>query len=128
MRNTELKTKRNKEILELFYKYLKIAPTVCDSRVMWAVRRIYESPASRYYIEYLTAQRHVSKMINGKPINIQNKYKLEMICELYNQVMDYSRENPNKNIYEYLRELLDKPAKSFYLSEETIRGIIYHKR
>lgn len=119
------KFERVRDIKELADKYRKECPVNVRAVNNWIVNRIYESPAPRYYINFEEARRNVSKILRNKPLNRSNKYIIKMYEDLAKQVKEYNIKHNRKIIdFEYLFDILNKKANSFYLSKSTIYNII----
>lgn len=119
------KFEKVKEIKKLADKYRKECPPNVRAVNAWIVNRIYESPAPKYYISFEEARRNVSKILRGKPLTRGNKYIAKMYEDLAKQVKEYNDKH-NKDIinFDCLFDIIDSPAKSFYLSKWTILTII----
>ena len=119
------KFEKVKEIKKLADKYRKECPPNVRAVNAWTVNRIYESPAPKYYISFEEARRNVSRILRGKPLNRGNKYITKMYEDLAEKVKEYNNKH-NADIinFDCLFDIIDSPAKSFYLSKYTILAII----
>ena len=64
-------------------------------------------------------------MLKNGVLNIQRDNKYAMYKELYDKVITFINENPGKKYNDYLKEILNKPASSFFLSKGRIISIVY---
>lgn len=117
----ELKRKlmRNNLILEMF----------CQSKmgVCEFSHWLTEQPAPCFFVEYEDARRNVSLILRGKPaaVNLENPHS-----RVYIDIAERLKKHPHyisEKRYRYtpIEEILEEPAPSFYLNEETIKGLIY---
>lgn len=88
------------------------------------VRLLAKMPAPRFYISPKMAEQYVFNFKRGTFLLKSNEGKA-MIRDLVENYDRIKMESPNKLAYEIWDELVDSPAKSFYLKEKTIRYIIY---
>ena len=92
-----------------------------------------KSEAPRFYVTFENARRYISLMMRKKRLPLVNKNKMEMYKEIYNRYLKRIKETRNHYRYVILEKIIEEPAPSFYLDEETFRGIVYktlreHKR
>lgn len=116
------------EIQKLADEYRKNIQLITKRNNKYIVDKIYNSPAPKYYIEYFTIKRIISK-IHNKKFNIdENNIKHKMYLEIYNKWLDYIKENNiiNKNQkYICLDIILNTKASSFFISKYRILQILY---
>ena len=110
---------RNSLILEVFYQ--------SKMGVSQFAKWLTEQPAPSFFVEFEEARRNVSLILRGKPaeVNLQNPHS-----RVYIDIVERLKKHPQyksekRCCYALIQDILDKPASSFYLQEETIRSIIY---
>lgn len=119
------KSKRIKEIQKLVDKYRRECPKNVRAVNSWIADRIYESPAPKYYVSFEEARRNVSKILRDQPLSKSNTLVVKMYKDLAEKVKEYNIKH-NKDItnFDCLFDILNSPAKSFYVSKYTILNII----
>lgn len=112
---------RNNLILEMFFQ--------SKMGVSQFAKWLTEQPAPSFFVEYEDARRNVSLILRGKPteVNLQNPHS-----RVYIDIAERLKKHPHyisekRYYYTPIQDILDGPAPSFYLDEETIRGLIYLK-
>lgn len=88
------------------------------------IKGLVNKTAPRFFITYDNARRIVSLMHRGKSLPITNKKKLEMYQELYRRYVIYKNEFKVSG-YCILEKIIEEPAPSYYITEQTMRGIVY---
>jgi len=88
------------------------------------VRTIANQPAPRFYISPKTAEQHVLRYYRGEVTN-KNATTRAMIKDLVENYEILKAEMPNAYHYEIWDALILRPAKRFYLSEASIKSIVY---
>lgn len=118
MRRKEM---RNNLILEMFFQ----SKMGVNQFAKW----LTEQPAPRFFVEFEDARRNVSLILRGKPaaVNLENPHS-----RVYIDIEERLKKHPHyisEKRYRYtpIQDILDEPAPSFYLDEETVRGLIYRK-
>ena len=113
------KQMRNNLILEMF-RQSKMG--VCEFS-HW----LTEQPAPCFFVEYEDARRNVSLILRGKPaaVNLENPHS-----RVYIHIAERLQKHPHyisgkRYRYSPIMDILEEPAPSFYLDEETIKGLIY---
>lgn len=124
--NNSVRELRKKDVINSFFGTLKelhnTRPHITQGEV---IELASKKSAPRFYVTFENARRFVSLLVRGKELPITNKNKVEMYKEIYRR---YREQVKNKNArYKYLilEDIIEEPAPSFYLDEETFRGIIY---
>lgn len=116
------------EIQKLADEYRKNIPLITKRNNEYIVNKIYNSPAPKYYIEYFTIKRIISK-IHNKKFNIdENNIKHKMYLEIYNKWINYIKENNIMNKHQKyicLNIILNTKASSFFISKYRILQILY---
>ena len=118
MRRKEM---RNNLILEMFFQSKMGVAEFAE----WLTTQ----PAPCFFVKFEDARRNVSLILRGKPtaVNLENPHS-----RVYIDIAERLKKHPHyisEKRYRYtpIQEILDGPAPSFYLDEETIRGLIYRK-
>ncbi len=81
--------------------------------------------APRFYVTFENARRYISLMVRKKRVPIVNKNKMEMYKEIYRRYIKRIQESSCPYRFIVLENIIEEPAPSFYLDEETFRGIVY---
>lgn len=124
--NCSVREMRKQDVINSFYesykKLKKSKPFATQSEIIeYAVK----SEAPRFYVTFENARRFVSLLSRKKKLPIVNENKLEMYKEIYRRYMQQMKECNKRYKYLILEKIIEEPAPSFYLEEETFRGIIY---
>ena len=117
---------RRQDIIDSFFNSLKelrkTRPFVTQNEVIEHAAR---STAPRFYVTFENARRFVSLLMRGKRLPIVNKNKVEMYKEIYRRYKARLKDCNKRYRYIILESIIEEPAPSFYLDEETCRGIVY---
>ena len=117
---------RRQDIIDSFFNSLKelrkTRPFVTQNEVIEHAAR---STAPRFYVTFENARRFVSLLMRGKRLPIVNKNKVEMYKEIYRRYKARLKDCNKRYRYIILESIIEEPAPSFYLDEETFRGIVY---
>ena len=117
---------RRQDIIDSFFNSLKelrkTRPFVTQNEVIEHAAR---STAPRFYVTFENARRFVSLLMRGKRLPIVNKNKVEMYKEIYRRYKARLKDCNKRYKYLILEQIIEEPAPSFYLDEETFRGIVY---
>ena len=117
---------RRQDIIDSFFNSLKelrkTRPFVTQNEVIEHAAR---STAPRFYVTFENARRFVSLLMRGKQLPIVNKNKVEMYKEIYRRYKARLKDCNKRYRYIILESIIEEPAPSFYLDEETFRGIVY---
>lgn len=126
MENKSVRAMRRQAVVESFFGSLKelrkTKPFVSQSEV---IEHACKSSAPRFFVTFENARRFVSLLMRGKELPITNKNKLAMYMEIYNRYCERIKECDSRYKYVILESIIEEPAPSFYLDEETFRGIVY---
>jgi hypothetical protein len=76
-------------------------------------------------VTFENARRFVSLLVLKKKLPITNENKAEMYKEIYRRYIKQVKDCNKRYKYLILEKIIEEPAPSFYLEEETFRGIIY---
>ena len=117
---------RKQDVINSFYnsykELKKSRPFATQNEVIeYAVK----SEAPRFYVTFENARRFISLLSRKKKLPIVNENKLEMYKEIYRRYMKQIKDCNQRYKYLILEKIIEEPAPSFYLEEETFRGIIY---
>lgn len=124
--NNSVREMRKQDVINCFYESYKelkkSKPFATQNEVIeYAVRR----KAPRFYVTFENARRFISLLSRKKRLPIVNENKLEMYKEIYRRYIKQVKESNKRYKYLILEKIIEEPAPSFYLEEETFRGIIY---
>ena len=124
--NYSVREMRKQDVINSFYesykKLKKSRPFATQNEVIeYAVK----SEAPRFYVTFENARRFISLLARKKKLPIVNKNKLEMYKEIYRRYVKQVKDSNKRYKYLILEKIIEEPAPSFYLEEETFRGIIY---
>lgn len=129
-----IRTMRKKDVISTFFETMKETrktnPLATQNEI---IEVAVKSEAPRFYVTFENARRYISLMMRKKRLPLVNKNKMEMYKEIYNRYLKRIKETRNHYRYVILEKIIEEPAPSFYLDEETFRGIVYktlreHKR
>lgn len=117
---------RKQDVLKSFFESLKEVkkrkPYATQEEV---IRHAVNSKAPRFYVTFENARRFVSLLSRKKKLPLINHNKLAMYKEIYRRYLQRVKENGKRYRYIILEEIIEEPAPSFYLDEDTFRGIVY---
>ena len=124
--NYSVREMRKQDVINSFYESYKEVkkkkPFATQNEVIeYAVK----SEAPRFYVTFENARRFISLLSRKKKLPIVNENKLEMYKEIYRRYINRVKECNKRYKYMILEKIIEEPAPSFYLEEETFRGIIY---
>ena len=121
-----VRTMRKNDVIEAFFETMrevrKENPLATQNEV---IETAVKGKAPRFYVTFENARRYISLMMRKKRLPLVNKNKLEMYKEIYSRYLKRIRESSSHYRYIILEKIIEEPAPSFYLDEETFRGIIY---
>lgn len=117
---------RKRDVINSFFDSMKelrkTKPFATQNEV---IEHAVKSKAPRFYVTFENARRFVSLLMRKKELPITNKNKAEMYRELYRRYRERAKDLDARYKYVILEEIIEEPAPSFYLDEETFRGIVY---
>ena len=124
--NKSVRNMRKRDVIKAFFDTMKEVrtnnPLATQNEIIeTAVKR----NAPRFYVTFENARRYISLMTRKKHLPLVNKNKMEMYKEIYSRYLKRIRETSSHYRYVILEKIIEEPAPSFYLDEETFRGIIY---
>ncbi|MBQ8336732.1 MAG: hypothetical protein IJY44_04295 [Bacteroidaceae bacterium] len=125
MKNS-LREIRKQDIVNCFYdsykKLKKSRPFATQDEV---IEQAMKSEAPRFYVTFENARRFVSLLSRKKKLPISNTNKLAMYKEIYRRYSQRVEDMDKRYKYIILERIIEEPAPSFYIEEETFRGIVY---
>lgn len=129
MRNTSncsVREMRKQDVINSFYESYKelrkVKPFATQNEVIeYAAKR----KAPRFYVTFENARRFISILARKKKLPIINENKVAMYKEIFRRYMQQVKDSNKRYKYLILEKIIEEPAPSFYLEEETFRGIIY---
>ncbi len=124
--NYSVRDTRKQDIINSFFKTLKeerkTRPFITQNEV---IEQAAKGSAPRFYVTFENARRFVSLLMRGKRLPIVNKNKVEMYKEIYRRYKARLKDCDKRYKYIILESIIEEPAPSFYIDEETFRGIVY---
>ncbi len=124
--NCSVRELRKQDVIESFFESLKevrkTRPFATQNEVIeHAARR----SAPRFYVTFENARRFISLLSRKKKLPLINGNKLDMYKEIYKRYLQRVKDCSKRYKYLILEKIIEEPAPSFYLDEETFRGIVY---
>ena len=117
---------RKQDVINRFYESYKelkkSRPFATQNEV---IEHAIKSKAPRFYVTFENARRFVSLLVRKKKLPITNENKAEMYKEIYRRYIKQVKDCNKRYKYLILEKIIEEPAPSFYLEEETFRGIVY---
>lgn len=117
---------RRRDVINSFFESLKelrkTKPFATQNEVIETASR---SSAPRFYVTFENARRFISLLMRGKPLPIVNENKVKMYKEIFHRYKARVKDANARYKYLILESIIEEPAPSFYLDEETFRGIVY---
>ena len=117
---------RKQDVINSFFDSLKELrknrPFATQNEV---IEHAAKKGAPRFYVTFENARRFISLLSRKKKLPLINSNKLEMYKEIYRRYMQQVKDSSKRYKYIILERIIEEPAPSFYLDEETFRGIIY---
>lgn len=124
--NCSVREMRKQDVINSFYEsYKELKKTRPFATQNEVIEHAVKSEAPRFYVTFENARRFVSLLLRKKKLPIVNKNKLEMYKEIYRRYIKQMKDCNKRYKYLILEKIIEEPAPSFYLEEETFRGIIY---
>ena len=117
---------RKQDVLNSFFESLKEVrknkPYATQDEV---IKHAVKSKAPRFYVTFENARRFVSLLSRKKKLPLMNSNKLAMYKEIYRRYAQRVKDCSKRYKYVILEQIIEEPAPSFYLDEQTFRGIVY---
>lgn len=124
--NCSVREMRKQDVINSFFDSLKelrqTKPFATQNEV---IEHAVKKGAPRFYVTFENARRFISLLARKKKLPLINRNKLEMYKEIYRRYMQQVKDCSKRYKYLILERIIEEPAPSFYLDEETFRGIIY---
>lgn len=124
--NCPVRELRRQDVINCFFDSLKelrkTKPFATQNEV---IETASMSKAPRFYVTFENARRFISLLMRGKPLPIVNENKVKMYKEIYRRYKSRVKDANARYKYLILESIIEEPAPSFYLDEETFRGIVY---
>ena len=89
------------------------------------IKHAANSKAPRFYVTFENARRLISLMARKKKLPLINTNKLAMYKEIYRRYVQRVKDCSKRYKYIVLEQIIEEPAPSFYLDEQSFRGIVY---
>lgn len=117
---------RKNDVLKSFFNSLKeVRKTKPHATLDEIIKHAVKSEAPRFYVTFENARRFVSMMVRNKKLPLINNNKIAMYKEIYRRYRERIKNCSTRYKYVILEQIIEEPAPSFYLDEETFRGIVY---
>ena len=124
--NYSVREMRKQDVINTFYEsYKELKKSKPFATQNEVIEYAVKSEAPRFYVTFENARRFVSLLLRKKKLPIVNENKLEMYKEIYRRYIKQVKDCNKRYKYLILEKIIEEPAPSFYLEEETFRGIIY---
>ena len=126
MSNDSVREIRRQDVVNSFFDSLKelrkTKPYASQSEI---IEHASKSSAPRFYVTFENARRFISLLMRGKRLPITNKNKIAMYKEIFRRYKEKVKNVEARYKYIILENIIEEPAPSFYIDEETFRGILY---
>ena len=117
---------RKQDVVKSFFESLKeVRKTKPYATQEEIIRHAVKSKAPRFYVTFENARRFVSLLSRKKKLPLINSNKLAMYKEIYRRYVQRMKDDSRRYKYMILEQIIEEPAPSFYLDEDTFRGIVY---
>ncbi len=124
--NNSVREMRKQDVINSFYEsYKEVRKTRPFATQNEVIEYAVKSKAPRFYVTFENARRFVSLLSRKKKLPIVNENKIAMYKEIYRRYKQQVKDCSKRYKYIILEKIIEEPAPSFYLEEETFRGIIY---
>ena len=124
--NENVREIRKKDVLNSFFESLKeVRKTKPYATQDDVIKHAAKMKAPRFYVTFENARRFISLLSRKKKLPLINKNKVAMYKEIYHRYMKRVKDSSKRYKYVILDQIIEEPAPSFYLDEETFRGIVY---
>ena len=124
--NNTIREERKHDVVNCFFESLrelrKTKPYVTQEEV---IHHAASREAPRFYVTFENARRFVSMLMRKKKLPLMNLNKIRMYKEIYHRYLKRVKDCNKRYKYLILEQIIEEPAPSFYLDEETFRGIVY---
>ena len=124
--NSSVREMRKQDVINSFYEsYKKLRKTNPFATQNEIIEYAINGNAPRFYVTFENARRFISLMSRKKKLPFVNENKIAMYKEIYRRYKQQVKDCSKRYKYIILEKIIEEPAPSFYLEEETFRGIIY---
>lgn len=124
--NCSVRELRKQDVINSYYEsYKKLRKTRPFATQNEVIEYAANSTAPRFYVTFENARRFISMLSRKQKLPIVNKNKVAMYKEIYRRYLQQVKDCDKRYKYIILEKIIEEPAPSFYLEEETFRGIIY---
>ena len=117
---------RKRDVVNSFFESLKEVrksrPYATQDEV---IKHAVSKNAPRFYVTFENARRFVSMLARKKKLPLINSNKLAMYKEIYHRYLQKVKDTGKRYKYIILEQIIEEPAPSFYLDEQSFRGIVY---
>ncbi len=125
-KNGNVREIRKQDVLNSFFESLKeVRKTKPYATQDEVIKHAVKKKAPRFYVTFENARRFISMLARKKKLPLINSNKLAMYKEIYRRYMQRMKDESNRYKYVILEQIIEEPAPSFYLDEDTFRGIVY---
>ncbi len=125
-KNDTVRETRKQDVVESFFESLKeVRKTKPYATQEEVIRHAVKKEAPRFYVTFENARRFVSLLARNKKLPLINSNKLAMYKEIYRRYLQRVKDCSKRYKYIILEQIIEEPAPSFYLDEETFRSIVY---
>ena len=124
--NVDVREIRKQDVLNSFFESLKeVRKTKPYATQDEVIKHAVKMKAPRFYVTFENARRFVSMLARKKKLPLINSNKLAMYKEIYHRYVQRMKDDSKRYKYMILEQIIEEPAPSFYLDEDTFRGIVY---
>lgn len=121
---SEFSDERNRYIMSLFRKFYTSGP---DRTLRGICRLVASSAAPRFFVSERRASEMISMLRRGKILPPMHSAKRRMYAEILKRVTDSQQACPGMPLSDAVFEVVNAPAPEIYISEATVRSIIYRE-
>ena len=124
--NGSVREIRKKDVLNSFFESLReVRKTRPYATQYEVIKHAVKRKAPRFYVTFENARRFISILSRKKKLPLINPNKVAMYKEIYHRSIKRVKDSSKRYKYIILEQIIEEPAPSFYLDEETFRGIVY---
>ena len=124
--NDTVREARKQDVVKSFFESVKeVRKTKPYATQEEIIKHAVKSEAPRFYVTFENARRFISLLSRKKKLPLINSNKLEMYKEIYRRYMQQVKDSSKRYKYIILERIIEEPAPSFYLDEQSFRGIVY---
>ena len=124
--NESVREIRKKDVLNSFFESLReVRKTRPYATQYEVIKHAVNMKAPRFYVTFENARRFISILSRKKKLPLINPNKVAMYKEIYHRYIKRVKDSSKRYKYIILEQIIEEPAPSFYLDEETFRGIVY---